>query len=346
MVATHRYRAGVDLGGTKVQTVILDRRNRVLGSDRRPTPTVGGPDDVADTLADSVRAGIQNAGVDVAGLSGIGVGSPGQIDIAHGTVSHAGNLPGWSGTFPLGPELSQRLGGVPVGLGNDVQVAVNAEVRLGSGRGFKSLLGVFCGTGIGGGLVINRKLWLGRGAAGEIGHTIVEVGGAKCNCGRRGCVEAYAGRAELETAARRMAAKGKKTKLFKIMKRRGRDRLSSGVWAKALAHGDKMAIELIDRATFALGVGIANAVNLTDIEAVVIGGGLGSRLGDPFVDAINTVMLDYLVMPTRPPAVLLAQLGDLGGAIGAGLLVQNLDHTNKASITQLPSPPAAPTASR
>lgn len=342
MTSAPRYRAGVDLGGTKIQAVIVDRKHRILATDRRMTPTVGEPSDVADAIADSVRAATQEAELTVAELSGIGVGSPGQIDIVHGTVSHAGNLPGWMGSYALGSELSERLGGVPVGLGNDVQVGVNAEVRLGSGRGFKSLLGVFCGTGIGGGVVINRKLWLGRGAAGEIGHTIIKVGGAKCNCGRRGCVEAYSGRAELETRARKLAARGHKTSLFKIMEQKGRDRLSSGVWAKALAHGDKMAAELINNATFALGVGIANAVNILDVEAVVIGGGLGCRLGQPFVDSINSVMLDYLVMPTRPPAVLLAELGDLGGAIGASLLVERLTQPSSQTIKAKPraQPPA------
>lgn len=342
MTTEPRYRAGVDLGGTKIQVVILDRKNRVLGGDRRMTPTVGEPADVADAIADSVRAATQQAGLTVAELSGAGVGSPGQIDVDHGTVSHAGNLPGWMGTYALGPELSTRLGGVPVGLGNDVQVGVNAEVRLGSGRGFKSLVGVFAGTGVGGGLVINRKLWLGRGAAGEIGHTVIKVGGAKCTCGRRGCMEAYAGRAALEIKARKLVKAGQKTSLFEIMQEKGRDRLSSGVWAKALARGDKMATRLIDRAAVAVGVAVANAINLTDVEAVVIGGGLGCRLGQPFVDAINKEMLVHLVQPTRPPAVLLAELGDLGGAIGAGLLVERLTHTSRQPIeTKTPPQPVA-----
>lgn len=310
------------------------------------TPTIGEPADVADAIADSVRASVQAAGLVLADLGGVGVGSPGQIDIDHGTVSHAGNLPGWMGTYALGPELSERLGGQSVGLGNDVQVGVNAEVSLGSGRGFKSLVGVFCGTGVGGGLVINRKLWLGRGAAGEIGHTVIKVGGAKCTCGRRGCMEAYAGRAAMEIKARKLAKAGHKTSLFKIMKRKGRDRLSSGVWAKALEGGDKMAVMLVDRAAVAVGVAVANAVNLTDVEAVVIGGGLGCRLGQKFVDQIQAEMLIHLVMPTRPPAVLLAELGDLGGAIGAGLLVRNLDHTTTQSITHGPAKPASPAAAR
>lgn len=316
-------RAGVDLGGTKIQVAIVDKLNRVLGTDRRPTPTVGTPDGVTDTIASSVKAAVANAGVDLEDLVGVGLGGPGQIDKDAGTLSNAGNLPGWMITYPLSDELSQRLGGVPVELGNDVQVGVNAEVRLGAGREYNSLLGVFCGTGVGGGVVINDEMWLGRGAAGEIGHMkIMAKGGAKCGCGRRGCMEAYAGRAAMEITARKWAKKGMKTDLFKIMKKKDKPRLASGVWDTALKRNDKMAHKLIDRAVWALGAGIGSAVNLTDVQAVIIGGGLGIRLGQPFVDDIRKAMLPVLIKPQDPPVVLLAELGDMGGALGAALLVE------------------------
>lgn len=340
MAGIARCRAGVDLGGTKIQTTVLDPLNQVLGTDRRMTPTTGTPAGVADAIADSVRAAAQLSNIDDDDLCGLGVGSPGQIDTDSGTVSHAANLPGWLGTYALGPELSSRLGGMPVALGNDVQVAVNAELRLGNGQGYNSLIGVFWGTGVGGGLVIDGKLWLGRGAAGEIGHTVVRAGGAECTCGRHGCMEAYAGRGAMEIKARKLVARGQPTQLFSIMKRKGRDRLSSGVWAKALAKNDPMAVKLIDRAVWALGIAIASAVNLTDVQAVVIGGGLGCRLGQPFVDRIAEAALPHLVMPDRPPAVLPALLGDLGGAIGAGLLVEQ---TAPAPVQRRPRSPRAPT---
>ena len=316
-------RAGVDLGGTKIQVAIVDKLNRVLGTDRRPTPTVGTPDGVTDTIASSVKAAVADAGVDLEDLVGVGVGGPGQIDKDAGTLSNAGNLPGWMITYPLSAELSQRLGGVPVELGNDVQVGVNAEVRLGAGREYNSLLGVFCGTGVGGGLVIDDELWLGRGAAGEVGHMkIMAKGGAKCGCGRRGCMEAYAGRAAMELTARKWAKKGMQTDLFKIMEKKGKPRLASGVWDTALKRNDKMATTLINRAVWALGAGIGSAVNLTDVQAVIIGGGLGIRLGQPFVDDIRKAMLPNLIKPQDPPVVLLAELGDMGGALGAALLVE------------------------
>ena len=142
------------------------------------------------------------------------------------------------------------------------------------------MLGVWWGTGVGGGLILDGKQWLGRGAAGEIGHVVVKRGGARCTCGRKGCMEAYAGRLAMEIDARKEVKKGAKTDLFKIMEEHDRDRLTSGIWERALKQGDDLATTLIDRAVKALGVGIASSVNLIDPEAVIIGGGLGVRLGE------------------------------------------------------------------
>jgi len=312
-------RGGVDLGGTKIQAVILDGEERVLGQARRPTPTTGGPELVTAEIAEAVREAAEEAGVETDSLVGAGVGSPGAVDATAGIVQRAGNLPDWDGPFPLGPTLEAALG-TKVFLGNDVQVGIEAEFALGAGRDFSSLLGVFWGTGVGGGLVLDRSPWLGRGAAGEIGHMVIRRGGARCPCGRHGCMEAYAGRAAMEARARELVARGEPTDLFRIMEKRGRTRLQSGIWARALEREDPMAVELIERAILALGAGIASAVNLLDIEAVVIGGGLGTRLGAPYVERIERAMGPHLFVSDRPPAVSVASLGDLGGAIGAALL--------------------------
>jgi len=314
-------RGGIDLGGTKIQAVVVDDSGAVVGQSRHPTPTAGGPPDVATTMAEAIREAAGEAGTEAAELEGLGVGSPGVVDDADGTVSDAGNLPDWDAPFPLADVLSKDLG-VPVALGNDVQVATNAEMALGAGRGVSSLLGVFWGTGVGGGIVLEGKPWLGRSAAGEIGHMVVKNHGRRCPCGRRGCMEAYAGRLALERRARKLHERGEKTDLFKIMEKRGRDRLSSGVWARALKRGDPLAASLLDEAVDALGAGIASAVNLLDVEAVVIGGGMGIRLGEPYLRRIQAEMTPHLFAESRPPEVLLAELGDLGGAIGASLLAR------------------------
>ena len=316
------HTGGVDLGGTKIQVAIVAPGGEVIGQARRPTPTHGGPKDVVDEIAGALREAADEAGVKTSDLDGIGIGSPGKVDDDAGTVAGARNLPGWEGAYDVRKALEKACG-APVSLGNDVQVATDAEFALGAARQYTSLLGVFWGTGVGGGIVLDGKPWIGRDAAGEIGHVVVRPGGALCGCGRRGCMEAYAGRASMEGRARRRANRGEKTLLFKIMEDRGRTRLTSGVWARALEKGDPLARQLLDRAVKALGVGIASSQNLLDVEAIIIGGGLGLRLGQPYVDRITEAMMPHLFNDERPPAIELAALGDLGGAIGASLLISS-----------------------
>ncbi|HEY3866424.1 MAG TPA: ROK family protein [Solirubrobacteraceae bacterium] len=310
---------GIDLGGTKIQTAVLDEDHSVLGSARRPTPTSGGPADVASEIEAAMRDAAKAAELRTEDLAGIGIGSPGVIE--GGSVTSARNLPGWEGTFPLAETLEKSLG-CEVRVGNDVQVATDAEFKLGAGRLYSSLLGVFWGTGVGGGLILDGRPWTGRGGAGEIGHVVVEIDGARCTCGRIGCMEAYAGRKAMEEYVAKQVEKGRKTDLFKLMKERERTRLTSGIWARALEHDDKLAIHTLDRAVRALGAGIASVVNVLDVEGVIIGGGLGVRLGHPYAERIAAAMQPHLFNDTQPPHVHVAALGDLGGAIGASLLLR------------------------
>jgi glucokinase len=351
---------GIDLGGTKIQTVVMRAEQAVanggeqgggedhgvLGQARRLTPHEGGPPAIVDALVDCITEAAEAAGVEVGYLEGIGVGAPGDVDGVAGTLARATNLSEWEHPVALATLLSERLG-VEVKLGNDVSVAANAELLLGAGRGVDSMLGVFWGTGVGGGVAIDGKLWHGRGGAGEVGHMVVKQGGARCLCGRRGCMEAYAGRRAMEEKAKRLMEKGHHTDLFEIMRERKRETLSSGVWAHALAHKDKMAHRLIERAVGALGTGIASAVNLLDVELVLIGGGLGTRFGESMLERIAAAMKPHLFKDDHPPALRLAALGDLGGALGAALLcgepgggeaVQDGAHSTAGG---LPIPPAA-----
>jgi glucokinase len=316
--------AGIDLGGTKIEVAVFDPDWKVLGQARNPTPSEGTPEDVAQAIVTAAREACEAAGIGPSSLSGVGVGTPGAIDADAGTVANARNVsPKWLAAYPLGPELERALGARVI-VGNDVQVATDAEYELGAGREYRSLLGVFWGTGIGGGLILDGEAWHGRGAGGEIGHTIVKVDGRRCQCGGRGHLEAYAGRASMEARARKRHSEGERTDLFKIMERRGRTRLTSAVWAKALEAGDRLATELIGEAVTMLAAGIASAVNLLDVEAVIIGGGLGVRFGDPVVRRIESAMKPLLFNDDRPPALHVAALGDLGGAMGAALLARRV----------------------
>jgi glucokinase len=311
---------GVDVGGTKIQSAAM-RAKQVVGVHRLPTPLTGAKDVVA-AIGEAVAKALADGGAQPTDLDAVGMGVPGAIDTEAGTVSSSPNLPGFqaTGPVPLGAMVAEALGGVPVRLDNDVRVAILGEWRRGAGRGYRHLLGVWVGTGVGGGLVLDGRLYEGQGAAGEIGHTIVKPGGRVCSDGRRGHLEAYAGRAQMEAHARHLMKEGHKTELFEIMEKKGRTRLSSGVWAAALEKHDKMARELIDEAVWALGTGLASVQNLLALEAIVIGGGLGDRLGPPFVDRIRDEMRPLLFVPERPPAMLSSEFGDLSGAVGAAVL--------------------------
>ena len=144
----------------------------------------------------------------------------------------------------------------------------------------------------------------------------------RCGCTRLGCLEAYAGRQSIEQSARLRVEKGQKTKLFEIMERKGRDRVTSSVIADALDQKDRLTIELVDEAVEALGIALANAQNLLDLEAIIVGGGLGDRLGEPFVRRVEQAMVTNLRFPDRPPVVLGTELGDLSGAVGATVLLE------------------------
>jgi glucokinase len=262
------------------------------------------------------------AAVGVDRLTGVGVGSPGAVDTAAGTVGFNSNLAGgWTDPHPFAEELARRVG-TRVRVGNDVAAAAAAELELGAGRDLPSFLAVWWGTGLGGSVVLAGRRWEGNGAAGELGHTVVKLRGRICPCGRRGCAEAYAGRAAMEARARQLHQRGQPTKLFDLMRKANRDRLTSGVWERALREDDRLAHELIDDAYDAIAAAAASVVNLLDIDGIVLGGGLGTRFGTNATERIRAKMRPHIFNPTRDPPVRPAELGDDGGAIGAALLVR------------------------
>ncbi len=319
---TSRAWGGIDLGGTKIEAVVINTEGAVLGHARHPTPGDGSVADVVQATYGALLDAARAAGLTPQQLAGVGVGAPGAVDANAGTLAHVSNVGrGWTEPYPVAADLGDLVEG-PVALGNDVQVAVAAEYRLGAGRPYRSVLGVWWGTGVGGGLVLDGVPWRGRGAAGEIGHVVVKPGGARCGCGRRGCMEAYAGRASMERKARKAVRKGEKTLLFELMHKKGRPRLTSSIWNKALEEEDTLATWLIDRAVRMLGAGVASAINLLDVEAIILGGGLGTRLGPDYAGHIHEAMRPHIFVPERQPPVLVAELGELSGAIGAALLAQ------------------------
>ena len=302
--------AGIDLGGTKIQGVVVDDAGAVVADAKRPSPQEGG-----DAIAAAIAEVIAKMGVDV---RGIGIGAPGVIDRDRGVVLKAPNL-SISADVPLTELVSSATGVADVRLDNDVNVATAAEHRLGAARGHDQVLCVFAGTGVGGGLVLDGALRRGpHGLTGEIGHTVVIDGGRRCGCGGLGHLEAYAGRRCLEAEARRLHEGGRPTLLVESA---GDEKMKSSVFAKALAQGDEVARELLDGAAEALGTAFASAAALVDLDLIVLGGGLAEKLGDPFVAAVDAALQARLFVPSMDLHVVPAALGDLGGAVGAALLL-------------------------
>jgi glucokinase len=302
--------AGIDLGGTKIQGVVVDDAGAVVADAKRPSPQEGG-----DAIAAAIAEVMGKMGVDV---SGIGIGAPGVIDRDRGVVLKAPNL-SISADVPLTDLVSRATGVADVRLDNDVNVATVAEHRMGAARGHDQVLCVFAGTGVGGGLVLDGALRRGpHGLTGEIGHTVVVDGGRRCGCGGLGHLEAYAGRRCLEAEARRLHDGGRATKLVEIA---GDQKMKSAVFARALLAGDEVARELLDGAAEALGAAFASAAALVDLDVIVLGGGLAEKLGDPFLAAVDAALQARLFVPSMDLHVVPAALGDLGGAVGAALLL-------------------------
>ncbi|HKE97345.1 MAG TPA: ROK family protein [Actinomycetes bacterium] len=312
-----RSAVGVDLGGTKVQAVTLAGSGEVLGRARARTPGTGDVGAVVDAIAEAAGRAADEAGVALDALAGVGIGAPGRVT-RDGTVSGAANLPGFGAPVPLAGLVAEELGVRRVVADNDVNAGALGEQRQGAGRGVEDLLAVFAGSGVGGGVVLGGRVRRGaHGAAGEVGHMVVVRGGDECPCGRRGCLEAYAGRVAMERKARAAAAAGRPTSLPLQDPDR---RITSGVIAAALEQGDALTHELVDGAVAALGAGIASAVNLLDLDLVVLGGGLTEKLGGPFADRVRDAALPNLFVRPATLRVVPAALGDLAGAIGAALL--------------------------
>jgi glucokinase len=314
VAATPQTIVGIDLGGTKVYGVRVDDGGSVAEESKSKTPVQGGPYGIVDAITEVVRE-LTDASGD--GLR-VGVGAPGVVDSARGVVKAAPNLPGWSEPFGLGPALGDSLGGAHVIVDNDVNVGLLAEQRAGAAREADDVLGVFVGTGVGGAVILGGQLRRGpHGMAGEIGHVVVHPGGRTCGCGGRGHLEAYAGRAGMERRARELDADGRDTVLVELAKAK---RMTSSVWAKALAQGDSVAMSLIDEGVAALGYAIAAVVTVLDLELVVVGGGLADRLGPAFIGRVEQAVRSQLFAGTRL-RVVPAELGDRAGALGAALLV-------------------------
>ena len=304
---------GVDVGATNIEVGLIDEDNAVVERGKVPTPAKG-PEAVADAVARLLEQ------VEGEGLA-VGVGLPGVID--HGVITRVPNLPGWSSDTDFTALLADHVD-LPIVVGNDANLGVLGEWVAGAGRGAHNVLGVWLGTGVGGGLILDGRPYTGaRGAAGEVGHMIVRQGGALCGCGRRGCIEAYAGRQRMASTVETRLAAGADSRLRELQEEKGKKRLTSSVWAAALEEGDTLATAVIDEAVRVLGAGIGSIVNLLDLERVIIGGGLAEKLGQDLADRVGKAARPWMMQAGQEGGYtvefLVAELGDDSGVVGAAI---------------------------
>jgi len=317
MPKDERIYVGVDLGGTKILAAAFDSKLKVLATEKAKTPKEANSTSIVAALADAVRQVLAKAGEGLE-LGGVGISVPGPLDREKGIVRYTPNM-GFK-DYKLGAELA-GLFGAPAFLENDVQAGVFGELRAGALRGKLNAVGVFVGTGIGGGIVIDGKLYRGAtGSAGEVGHMILHEGGALCGCGNYGCLEALASRTAMAKDAAGQAASGKAPALYALA---GSDirKYRSSILFESIESGDKGVKRAVDRAATWLGVGLANLVHILNPEAIVVGGGVVTRFGAKFLERAVASMEEHL-MPglSGTAAVLLSELGDLAVPTGAACI--------------------------
>jgi glucokinase len=310
--------AGVDLGGTKVLASVATLDGQILATDRRPTEAEKGPQAVVQRIIDLVGDVCRVAGTTPSRLKAVGIAVPGPVHQESGVVTDPPNLPGWH-NVPIGPILSDALG-TPTVVDNDGNAAAIGEHRFGAGVGTRHMLYLTVSTGVGGGIIINGELYRGAsGAAGELGHIIIEADGPACGCGAHGCLEALASGTAIAREARAVLASGYDGILATLC---AGGEVDAEVVAEAADAGDRAAAEIIARAAHYLGLGLATFVNLFNPEMIVIGGG-AAKIGLPLLaPAEQTMRKVAFPLPASAVSIVRSPLEDDAVVRGAIALVQ------------------------
>jgi len=321
-----RYAIGVDLGGTKIMSAVVDVQGNVIGQAKKSTHAEKGPAAVLKRIEKAMNEALESAGVQKDQIEAIGIGAPGLVDSARGVVVQLTNLPGWH-NVPLARAL-QEWRDVPVMVSNDVRMAAVGEHRVGAGQGVHSMVAVFIGTGIGGGIIMNDQLWVGwRASAGEVGHMIVLADGPYAvGSGTRGSIEALASRSAIERDLRAGLAAGRQSILSELLAGKDSKAITSGTLAKALSSDDPLTTEVLRRAGYYLGLHASALINAFDPQMLIYGGGVIEALGDWLLPQICEVAKQHAINKLNFDQVKIvpAKLGDRAGVIGAALMAFDL----------------------
>jgi glucokinase len=314
---TEALTLGIDLGGTKILTAVVSSEGEMLSREHSVTPASKGPKAVIPAILKSANQALGEASITVAELGAIGVGAAGLSNPNTGILHTSPNLPGWH-DVPLTEIIEKELGKKTF-LINDANAAALGEFHLGAGRSTRHFIYVTISTGIGGGIIIDGKIYIGAtGIAGEIGHMTIEVNGPLCSCGNRGCWESLASGTALAREARHEIEKGAKTSILEHadgdMKK-----VTAEVIHDAAQQGDLLAKELITQIGRYFGVGLANLINIFNPEVIAIGGGL-SNIGDTLLEpAFNEAETRAFQESYRAVRFASAGLGRNSGVLGAAI---------------------------
>jgi glucokinase len=312
---------GVDLGGTKILTGVFKNSLECIASSKLSTKSQRGVEEVIERIARCAQDAVDEADLSLKNIAGVGIGAPGAVDFASGSVIFAPNLDGWK-NISLKKELEKALE-VPVFVENDCNIsALGVHVAELKGKP-KHMVGIFVGTGIGGGLILNGELFSGvNHTAGEVGHMVLEVNGPKCGCGNKGCFEALASRTAIFQRIKEGVKDGQKTLLVDMLGDDLKD-LRSGDIRKAIRRGDKFVDKVVEEASEYIGIATANLINIFNPEVVVLGGGVIEALQDEMMGVIVETAKDYAMPGTmRGVEIIASKLGDNAGITGAAVLAR------------------------
>ncbi|GCE20472.1 ROK family protein [Dictyobacter kobayashii] len=323
MPKSKTYALGIDLGGTKTLAAVVDLSDgSVVASARKRTRAERGQDFVSQRTIELATAALTAAKLpEDAELVAIGVGAAGQIDRKAGVVLDAPNL--GVRNMPLGNILNKRFG-LPVVVGNDVEVAAMGEYLYGAGRGYNNFVCIFVGTGIGSGIVQNGQMYTGlTGTAGEVGHVTIQAGGRICGCGSRGCLEAYASRTAITKAILAEMHHGRSSILADDalgQLKEGDTVIRSGIIANAIQQKDELVTEIVTEAANFLGYGLGSVMNFYNPECIILGGGVIEAVDLLFETAVYRARNVALSASAKKTPIVRAKLGDFSGVVGAAAL--------------------------
>jgi glucokinase len=309
----------IDLGGTKIVTALVSENGEILDRERVLTQASEGPEAVIERMLGTIDHLLERRNMKAMNLKGICVAAASPVDMKKGIVSTPPHLPGWY-AVPLRDIVKDRYG-IDSYLVNDVKAAVLGEHRFGAGKGIDNLICITLGTGIGGGIITNGKLYFGElGGAGEVGHMTIDVNGPRCLCGNTGCWEMFASGTAMEREAAIHLSSGKVSSLIEVGRSKGGVITSEDI-AEAARNGDVLAIRVIAWSARYLGIGLVNLVNLFNPGMIVIGGGL-SKIGDILLEpAIQVVKDKAFRVLSGAVRIVPSSLGDDAAVLGAATFV-------------------------